>query len=159
MNIFRSKRSSDTAAEAKSDGPLATFFGSKKEASSAQPTTRRALGDITNATVPGNAGAKELLGKKVTGIVTYVETVEDFPSLRADDERMYMRREADNIDARDNDNPLLCSTYVNDMYDLFRTTEREFKVDPVITVSTAQLPQILLTFTLITGIHVEPTSY
>ena len=40
-----------------------------------------------------------------------------------------MRREADDIDARDAKNQLLCSEYVNEMYDIFRQSEIEFRVN------------------------------
>jgi len=40
------------------------------------------------------------------------------------EERLYMRREADDIDARDKDNPLLCVSVVNEMYDVFFADEK-----------------------------------
>lgn len=44
--------------------------------------------------------------------------------------RPYMNREVDDIDARDSENALLCSTYVEAMYENFRNVEQEFKVNP-----------------------------
>ena len=41
-----------------------------------------------------------------------------------------MSRLSDDIDARDADNPLLCATYVNDMYDIFMEIEKKFAVNP-----------------------------
>lgn len=44
-------------------------------------------------------------------------------------DRPYMDRPSDDIDARDVDNPLLCTEYVNQMYDNFRVMERELALD------------------------------
>ena len=125
MNIFRSKRYTESTGESKMDGPISSFFGGKKE-----PVARKALGDITNASGSNVTGGKDVLGKKVLNTIQPAETDND-AHMVMDDERVYMRRDADNIDARDNDNPLLCSTYVNEMYDLFRASENEFKVNAV----------------------------
>lgn len=46
-----------------------------------------------------------------------------------DDSRAYMRRDADNIDSRDVENPLLCTEVVNEMYENFRRIEKEVQVD------------------------------
>ena len=51
------------------------------------------------------------------------------PVIAPNDERDYMRREADDIDARDARNQLLCAEYVNEMYDIFRQSEKEFQVN------------------------------
>ena len=45
-------------------------------------------------------------------------------------QRPYMRRDADNIDARDGQNPLQCTAYVHDMYELFYEQERALQVSP-----------------------------
>ena len=46
-------------------------------------------------------------------------------NMQVDEERPYMARPSDDIDARDVDNPLLCTEYVNDMYDIFSGIERD----------------------------------
>lgn len=46
------------------------------------------------------------------------------------DERLYMDRPSDDIDARDVDNPLLCTDYVNQMYDNFSLMEQEYALSP-----------------------------
>ena len=43
--------------------------------------------------------------------------------------RDYMQRPADDIDSRDMGNPLLATTYVNEMYDNFAVLEREIQVN------------------------------
>lgn len=93
---------------------------------------RRALGDITNA-YP-NDEVKENNKKPVFAISSLaqsdiaIEVIEDFSSA-ATDERVYMQRPSDDIDARDNGNPLLASTYVNDMFEYFSQLEKEFQVN------------------------------
>ena len=54
--------------------------------------------------------------------------VED--DVQMDEERPYMSRPSDDIDARDNDNPLLCTDYVNEMYDVFSGIERDIALNP-----------------------------
>jgi cyclin B len=44
-------------------------------------------------------------------------------------ERPYMDRPSDDIDARDVDNPLLCTEYVNQMYDNFSVMERDIALN------------------------------
>lgn len=41
-----------------------------------------------------------------------------------------MSRPSDDIDARDVDNPLLCTEYVNKMYDVFSGLERDIALNP-----------------------------
>ena len=41
------------------------------------------------------------------------------------DGRIHMQRAADDIDSRDNGNPLLCTAYVNEMYNIFFDAERQ----------------------------------
>ena len=48
----------------------------------------------------------------------------------ANDPRVYMQRDIDDIDSRDNGNPLLCCTYVNDMYVFFAAAEKEMMINP-----------------------------
>jgi hypothetical protein len=99
--------------------------------------TRRALGDITNAN--GDTTARDLTLKRPITIISS-EIAQESKSSRdsalidvieeQDEERNYMKRDADDIDARDAENPLLCTEYVNEMYDNFMELEREFMVDP-----------------------------
>jgi G2/mitotic-specific cyclin-B, other len=87
---------------------------------------RRALGDITNnVTVKDNdkdGTKKQALSWFNNPPVSVVAT--------AQEERSYMLREYDDIDARDESNPLLCSEYVNDMYEIFYASERTYQVNP-----------------------------
>ena len=78
---------------------------------------RRALGDITN-TIPDEV--RDVLGNKKVSVPM------DIPN----SDRPYMDRPVDDIDSRDNDNPLLVTDYVNDMYENFGEVEREFAVKP-----------------------------
>ncbi|RYY73481.1 hypothetical protein EON63_19970, partial [archaeon] len=43
-------------------------------------------------------------------------------------DRPYMNREVDDIDSRDAGNPLLCTGYVNDLYEHFHQLEQEYRV-------------------------------
>ena len=45
------------------------------------------------------------------------------------DDRFYMQRPSDDIDARDEGNPLHCTSYINQMYDIFGMIEMEKKVN------------------------------
>ena len=105
---------------------------------------RRALGDITNSFGIGAEGQGKEANKKPTlsapsssvypeSVVptSRVEEAEDTAQFMIDDpNRHYMKRESDNIDARDGQNPLLCTAYINDMYDLFHEQERSLQVSP-----------------------------
>ena len=99
-------------------------------------STRRALGDITNANAadaPGREAVKKPTLHHITSEV--VEAPSVAPSIESDDvmdedDRSYMRRESDDIDARDANNPLLCTEYVNEMYIHFNDVERQFMVQP-----------------------------
>ena len=89
---------------------------------------RRALGDITNNTITtediGDATKKPILSTKST-------TESDSESKEeVDSDRPYMQRASDDIDARDAGNPLLATSYVNEMYDFFNSLERDMKVSP-----------------------------
>jgi hypothetical protein len=102
---------------------------------------RRALNDITNASnqIPtGVSTAKRATGLNgllpvplpaVTQQTTTVEATENV-LLMMEDDRPYMQREADDIDSRDAENPMLCSQYVNQMYEFFKMKEREMMVNP-----------------------------
>jgi len=83
---------------------------------------RRALGDITNA-IPD--GGRDVLGKKVSISNMHTAVPMDIPT---NSDRFYMNRPCDDIDSRDNDNPLLVTNYVNDMYENFNEVEREYAV-------------------------------
>lgn len=101
---------------------------SKPVAAKPLASKRRALGDITNAY--GEDDSHEVLSKKPQFSLAQSEpvTARDFQPA-ADLSRDYMRRPCDDIDSRDNDNPLLVTCYVNEMYDHFRELENEFKVN------------------------------
>jgi G2/mitotic-specific cyclin-B, other len=97
-------------------------------------TRRRPLGDITNAEalplpplrpttnapLPQCASTSDIL--MTEALPEEVETIEV--------DRPYMNREVDDIDARDADNAVLCSTYVEAMYEGFWETEAQFQVSP-----------------------------
>ena len=112
-----------------------------KEASGIAQRTRRALGDITNASSSGPAGSDATKRPTLTHITGEVVTQSAIPTTSApsqddseqpmeEDDRAYMRRDADDIDSRDANNPLLCTEYVNEMYQIFLDLEREFAVNP-----------------------------
>jgi len=101
--------------------------------------SRRALGDITNSIVNNEISNqnKDAVVKKAH--VHHVSLPElDTLSVDQNDvmapmtrspsnestNRMYMLREADDIDARDTENPNLCTCIVNEMYDWFGDVER-----------------------------------
>lgn len=103
---------------------------------------RRALGDITNSFGINGDGQSKEANKKPTLVApsssvypaqetarideehdTIMRSVDDYAS------RPYMKRESDNIDARDGSNPLLCTTYINDMYDLFHIQEKQLQIN------------------------------
>jgi hypothetical protein len=95
-------------------------------------TKRRALGDITNAFADG---AKEDMAAKKPqfnhGVSNnQVEAIQENMDATHGDERIYMQRMCDDVDARDVDNPLLVTCYVNEMYEHFNALEKEFMVSP-----------------------------
>jgi hypothetical protein len=103
-----------------------------------QPAARRRpLGDISNLAPAGRLpDAKRQAGHlppplPEPSVCDSVQTMGSALSVCSsmDDPRVYMRREADNIDSRDVDNPLLCTEVVNEMYDSFRRIEIEDGVD------------------------------
>lgn len=106
-------------------------FGMGLEKPSSKPvmSKRRALGDITNAVADEDSkgiqqNKKPIVFKAANADVYMAEAKEqDAPS------RDYMLRAVDDIDGRDVDNPLLVTTYVNDMYGHFGDLEREYKVN------------------------------
>jgi hypothetical protein len=95
---------------------------------------RRALGDITNAYAGDETkenGAKKPSVAPVTSTTDVnIELMEDRMSVQPDtSDRAYMQRVSDDIDARDANNPLLATCYVNDMYDHFNAVERQIMVN------------------------------
>jgi hypothetical protein len=86
---------------------------------------RRALGDITNA-VPEDE-IKEGMSKRLQLPDESQNSSEDRAAIL--ESRPYMLRPCDEIDARDNDNPLLVTCYVNEIYDHFSCLEKEFMVN------------------------------
>jgi hypothetical protein len=57
------------------------------------------------------------------------EVLENMISMGED--RLYMQRPSDNIDARDEGNILLVTEYVDTMYEHFRELEAKFAISPV----------------------------
>jgi G2/mitotic-specific cyclin-B, other len=110
---------------------------------------RRPLGDITNQENITSTAAGQL--RKEARSTTNLDTLppcastsdiimtEVFPEeqgqqqQQSDEEdynnRPYMNREVDDIDARDAENALLCSSYVGAMYENFWEIEQEFRVN------------------------------
>ena len=97
---------------------------------------RRALEDITNVNgeeTRDNA-AKRVTQQATAGAVERVRDVEVLPpvvpmQVVASEDRAYMLRPSDDIDARDAGNPVLATTYVNEMYVYYGETERKFSVN------------------------------
>lgn len=96
----------------------------------ASGSTRRQFGrDITNSApieAPRDKASKAVMPPQPameTARVDDITVQTNFAAAMGD--RPYMDRPSDDIDARDVDNPLLCTEYVNAMYDNFRVMERE----------------------------------
>ena len=100
------------------------------------------MGDITNATnedikLDGAKKPNAFSGilQQNTGPLMPVETMNDddddekMATEPECDDRFYMQRPSDDIDARDEGNPLHCTSYINQMYDIFGTIEVEKKVN------------------------------
>ena len=96
----------------------------KAGAKPAVNSKRRALGDITNSFADGvgDVAAKK---PQFNSGPPPAEAMSEKPV----DDRVYMQRMCDDVDARDVDNPLLCTTYVNEMYEHFGQAERDFQVE------------------------------
>ena len=112
-------RNAPTASAPNDSKPSTKSFGAK----------RRALGDITNA-VNDNDSKQSQASKKPS---FKIDSVSDFAESKEEmqvDDRAYMQRPCDDIDGRDSDNPLLVTSYVNEMYDHFGDLERQYKVNP-----------------------------
>lgn len=126
MNIFRSNPSDDNEG---------SIFGKTTKSVTGQ---RRVLGDITNS-VSGDDGVEQGAKKSMSwfnqqsasnGPICIQPSTEQAPAISSNDSRTYMKRDSDDIDARDASNPLLCSDYVNPMYDIFRQAEKTFQINP-----------------------------
>jgi hypothetical protein len=92
---------------------------------------RRALGDITNATAADEgkeANKKVAIVPSMSYRSNEVDMSDDTSNAMVDD-RSYMQRPSDDIDSRDAGNPLLVSTYVNDMYEHFSAMEKQYVVN------------------------------
>lgn len=105
--------------------------------------SRRPLGDISNfvsnergtnpdakrPAVASTSSIPPIPDASVTDSIQSLATALSATSKLADDSRVYMRRDADNIDIRDIENPLLCTEVVNEMYENFKRIEKEIQVD------------------------------
>lgn len=99
--------------------------------------SRRAFGrDITNA-APEPVSSKVVTKPHVftalnTDLYSAVsESKDDGSKSLFKDPREYMNRSLDDIDSRDAGNPLLCTEYVNDMYQHFHVQEKECLISPI----------------------------
>lgn len=87
---------------------------------------RRALGDITNANADDDQ--RDMVAKRPQVVLAHQDSAnDDVFSISSD--RAYMQRACDDIDSRDSDNPLLVTSYVNEMYDNFNELEQQFRVN------------------------------
>jgi hypothetical protein len=98
-------------------------------------TTRRQFGrDITNSTVNDSVSDKNSFKPTFLApppaVTARAEDIMIDGMSSAYDDRSYMERPSDDIDARDVDNPLLCTDYVNQMYDNFAVMEKEYALSP-----------------------------
>jgi cyclin B len=100
---------------------------------------RKALGDITNAynennTFDNDQKNNPVLKKTVFSSIPFISEAQIIPEsshaqlMPVSEERLYMQRPSDDIDARDVDNPLLCTAMVNEMYENFNILEKEYAV-------------------------------
>ena len=104
----------------------ASFASVKGEG--ATKRTRTFGRDLTNVngTDDVHDGSKVIKSHNAAVPVTATDIDVDMDGdMQMDEERLYMARPSDDIDARDVDNPLLCTEYVNDMYDIFSGVERD----------------------------------
>jgi len=106
---------------------------SKLSAISAMMPKRRALGDITNA-YTDEVKDVSVVAKKPQffqqAAPIKMETVDSQTELQQTNSRPYMDRICDDVDARDTDNPLLVTCYVNELYENFNELEKTFMVNP-----------------------------
>lgn len=109
---------------------------SKLSAISAIIPKRRALGDITNAYTEESKDATAVAKKPQyvqNNIPIHVENVpsNNYTEMQESiSSRPYMDRVCDDVDARDSDNPLLVTCYVNELYETFNALEKEFSISP-----------------------------
>jgi hypothetical protein len=89
---------------------------------------RRALGDITNGFADDEI--RDPTAKKSLAIASESLHILSDEMTISSENRPYMQRPCDEIDSRDNDNPLLVTCYVNEIYDHFNNVEKEFRVNP-----------------------------
>ena len=101
----------------------------------AETRSRRAFGrDITNA-APEPVSSKAEIKPNFFSVFNTEshsaasESKENSDSL-FNDPREHMNRPTDDIDSRDAGNPLLCTEYVNKMYDHFHEQEKECLISP-----------------------------
>ena len=137
------RRSVDASKES---NPKPKALAAEGKPSGVATRSRRPLGDITNATAAESAQAS---GPKRQAVNIVSELVEPVPAaeisvdkMEADvededeeaniplDERSYMNRDFDDIDSKDESNPLLVTEYVNEMYVNFKELEIAFMVNP-----------------------------
>lgn len=100
-----------------------------KPSDKAPVNRRRALGDITNAYA--NDDVKENNKKPLFAAPSIAQSdigLEVVEEMTGTSDRSYMQRPSDDIDSRDNGNPLLASSYVGPMFDHFHALEKEYKV-------------------------------
>ena len=98
-------------------------------------TTRRQFGrDITNSTVNDSLSDKNTFKPTVLApppaVTARAEDIMIDGMNSTSDDRSYMERPSDDIDARAVDNPLLGTDYVNQMYDNFALMEKEYALSP-----------------------------
>jgi hypothetical protein len=109
------------------ENALRTNQTSKASSSiTSNPSRRRILGDITNSTVEDPSIRNAALQRKPSAFVTSTVTA---AMEVVDDGRIYMQRPVDDIDSKDQENPIMVSLYANDMYQHFFEVEREFRVN------------------------------
>lgn len=108
------------------------FYTSNNE-NVARPSTkivanpkRRALGDITNANADDEQ--RDVVAKRPQVVIAQQDTMND-DAFSISSDRAYMQRACDDIDGRDSDNPLLVTSYVNEMYENFNELEQQFRVN------------------------------
>ena len=91
-----------------------------------ESSKRRPLGDITNAGVDASE-SRDTVIKRPGQAAQPLPAVQRAKEII--DDRVYMQRPSDDIDARDAGNPILVSSYVNEMYDCFGELERQYMVN------------------------------
>eukprot|EP01036_Dinobryon_divergens_P029160 gene29160-38223_t len=109
---------------------------SKLSAIAAIIPKRRALGDITNAYTEESKDTNAIAKKpqffqQANNNPPQPETLDTHSEMQQSNScRPYMDRVCDDVDARDTDNPLLVTCYVNELYETFNELEKTFSVSP-----------------------------